>query len=797
VRTEISEKYIPGAYKREALRGYLQFLQFMNSGITVDKTRGRKIAADKLALRWVKQDVISRDTYDRYIKALLDFFDFERISEFTDEQITYQIDRLRMTILNKSERKAIQYFRKTLLAEFEAVYQRLGFPENDDAFYTRKIPYGAAKFLAHYSETNGGYEGLEDEEVLKHRYDYTFNMKLFLRLMNEIAEKKKITVIADNNIFLLLFLYEISGKFNIKDKLDCTIFMKRNPLHFDPVPEDICIEQYKALDIKIKFCQAENAGYDFRDRELLNHITENNTLLVAMGENTIMTLDGVDTEYWGITPIETDKFCKYLGVMPSFDPRETRIFIKKIRSHWHYPFKKRFTGMERSTFNLNSGVNDDKNKFMNMNSSTYSPEKFPEFLITEENWEKIVLERERLLAEKIKEFGLTYHNFRLKHKDGKNIRFDVVNIGKNQSVTPFLAQDYDKTLINVRAFKPLNCDENKKAVFINFLYFATQKLVNLYNADRPVQEHLHFNNFYIDMIYNTARNITTFPLYNKGFTGLKNGQFVFGNERLGAGKLKINDFEFAWSESLINTKSIEYRPVLFTPEFFQEHAEAFDDLIKDRINAVIVNDKLVAVRKGVVKMSAFGVVLSIPKAFENEIRKKMHLTDEPNGYYRIEPETRVIIDLDQNKGYRWKYGGGTLLVKEGENLMKNALTAKEAFMNEGWYNPLSMQTQETQVQDWVRGPRSVIGEDMDGNIFMGVFSGRTTESVGARFDEIVDIIEKKFCKIKNLLNLDGGASSCLGLIYKKEFFELSLPCATNFTCTGMVRPVNSFLTADL
>jgi exopolysaccharide biosynthesis protein len=104
-----------------------------------------------------------------------------------------------------------------------------------------------------------------------------------------------------------------------------------------------------------------------------------------------------------------------------------------------------------------------------------------------------------------------------------------------------------------------------------------------------------------------------------------------------------------------------------------------------------------------------------------------------------------------------------------------------------------MQTQETQVQNWVRGPRSVIGVDQENNPFIAVFSGRTIESAGARFDEMNTILKATIPGIKDAINMDGGASACLGMIYKGEFFELSLPCCTTYTTTGMARPLNSFL----
>ena len=134
-----------------------------------------------------------------------------------------------------------------------------------------------------------------------------------------------------------------------------------------------------------------------------------------------------------------------------------------------------------------------------------------------------------------------------------------------------------------------------------------------------------------------------------------------------------------------------------------------------------------------------------------------------------------------------------MLVQNGENLVKDKNEAFKSFLEEGWFHPLSMQTQETQVQEWVRGPRTVIGIDKSNGFFTAVFSGRTKESRGTRFDEVVAILSKEIGELKNVMNLDGGASSCLALIYKNELFEISYPCTSDYTSSGMVRPVNSGL----
>ena len=129
-------------------------------------------------------------------------------------------------------------------------------------------------------------------------------------------------------------------------------------------------------------------------------------------------------------------------------------------------------------------------------------------------------------------------------------------------------------------------------------------------------------------------------------------------------------------------------------------------------------------------------------------------------------------------------------MKGGENLMIDERKAKVSFTVEGWYHPLSMQTQETQVQKWVRGPGTVIGLTKNDEFFVMVFDGRSRENAGTRFDEVVIILEKEFGSLKWVMNLDGGSSPCLGLIYNGKFFEHSTPSVSKYTSKGLVRPVN-------
>jgi len=449
-----------------------------------------------------------------------------------------------------------------------------------------------------------------------------------------------------------------------------------------------------------------------------------------------------------------------------------------------------------------------------MYSPTYDSLDFPEFKIQENAWVEIMGERQNNLLNviqqkyggRVKPIHKIYHQ-----PDGELIRFDGILFDDSYSlkdkitmrVVPILAQNEDKELIDMREIAK-RVPSEKPLFLVNFLYFATRKLLGIHDSKRPEEEKIGKANFFIDGLYDAAANQTTFPLYNKAYVAVsKEGLLTFGAQSLKSGTIEINDFEISWDTEAVNSEK-EREFIIYTPQLSER---AIEDTCKDfhqyqkqvgerRINLLVVNDRLICAKKGSLNLSPFGVVLSFDNKFEEKLVKEIGLKKAESGYYEPPKTVLLSLSLPENEKYRWKYNGANLLFKNGIDLMSDETVARNEFLREGWYDPLSMQTQETQVQQWVRGPRAVIGVDTRNNPFMGVFSGRTKESVGARFDELTTILKDNIPGIKDAINLDGGASSCLGMIYKQEFFELSLPCCTAFTTTGMARPVNSLLLVE-
>ena len=788
------EGYIPGAYTRKALTGYLQFHQwgfYTTTGdvtISADRTRGARLFSDSIAAEWKEKGVWNRQQYHEYMKAFEEFFDFERLKDQTDEQILYSVEQLRQGYLTYAAFDKAVKWRQSRFLSLDKLSHTL--EANEDCYFNRKLIAGDQAYCV-----NG--------EVLE-------------EIHKEISHQNRLVVFADNHQDLHTLLGML-GPFSKEQEI--IVFVKNNSLMSELSCRDFNLKGLWPFDatLRIEMCSSSCAGFDLRDKSLcekLDPYLKTNTPVLVIGETAVLTFEGASFKYTAILPLRTDKACKYAGLLPSFQEKKVRVLLKKVDPNWDYPFEKQFSGVERSTFNLISDVEHDKNYYMNMYSSTYDSENFPEFKIQENSWDEIMKERKRNLlnviqhqyGERVKAIHKVYQQ-----PGGELIRFEGILFNDSKrpkrkhaiKVEPVLAQNENKELIDIREFAK-GVPSEKPVFLVNFLYFATQKLMGIHDSNRYEKEKVEKANFFIDGLYDATANRTTFPLYNKAFVGeSKEGLLTFGTQVLKSGTIKINEFETSWDEEAVKSETTRDF-IIYTPHLSKQDignvGENFHQYHKQvgerRINLLVVNDRLICARKGSLNLSPFGVVLSFQDKFEEKLVKEIGLKKAENGYYKLPEHISISLRMPENDSYRWKYNGANLLFKNGINLMADEATAREEFLCEGWYDPFSMQTQETQVQQWVRGPRAVIGVDKENNPFLGVVSGRTKVSVGARFDELTTILKDNIPAIKDAINLDGGASSCLGMIYKHEFFELSLPCCTAFTTTGMARPVNSLLLVE-
>ncbi len=699
-------------------------------------------------------------------------------------QILYQVDELRKGFLSyQTYEKAMQWRAKRYLRPMRFT-DSLG--NTDDAYFDRKLEAGGQTVVFHDDSLQAIRRVVEPHERWVVFADNHRDLRVCLHLLGPLNQGKEIVLFVKNNPLI----GELSWTdFNLKG-----------------------VWPYEAR-VRIEMCSAANAGFDLRDPSLQEKLTpylSADTPILVAGEGAVLTFEGAAFEYGVFLPLLTDQSCKYAGLLPSFQPNTARMLIKKVNPVWKHPFEKGFSGVERSTFTLISNVEHDRAAYMNLYSPTYNPEAFGEFQIRSHQWDDIVTEREQNLFNLIRRhYGEQVRCIRkiVPQADGAPIRFDGVIFnsstepaGSFDQIEPVLAQTLGRELINIHEWVK-SIPSEKPAFLVNFLYFATQKLLGLHDRHRPRQERIHTGNFWIDALYDEPTNKATFPLYNKAYIALTHqGRLAFGNQSLTSGTLRLNDFEYAWDEQAVNSLEerdfIVYTPHLSGQDINHYHGDVHGyqkEVGRGRINLLLVNDRLIAVRNGAMNLSPFGVICSFSTAFENQLIKEIGLKKGQEGYFQLPSTVRFHLDLPENRPYRWKYNGANRLFQDGMDLMAIESTANEQLTAEGWYDPLSMQTQETQVQQWVRGPRAVVGVDKQDRPFVGVFSGRTKESAGARFDEATAILKDCIPTVKDAINLDGGASACLGLIYKGEFFECSLPSCTQYTTTGMARPVNSLL----
>ncbi len=349
--------------------------------------------------------------------------------------------------------------------------------------------------------------------------------------------------------------------------------------------------------------------------------------------------------------------------------------------------------------------------------------------------------------------------------------------------------------------------EKGTAVVSNFLFFLTESLANLYNtlrAERPMEQ-AEITAGHIDyMLYERdGKRIETFPLFRKTCVAMKeNGEFLFFNFRLGGGRVTLGDQTVTWTKEDVDPAEATapvcvYTPYLSVPDGDADRATYTKAVGKDRVNIVILQDKITCLRKGDVLLPGIGVVLSLEAHLGEELLEKLSLSALQGGYYDVKDlEFSVRLDAPDEvepaewERVRWSYGGGLSLILDGKGLCDTE-DLDGWFRQEGWMSPLSRQTQESSLHTLVKHPRTAIGTTQDGDLVILVFSGRTWRSTGADYREMITIARRLFPDVKSLMNVDGGGSAMLGMTQDGKFMELSCPSTSIGSIVGMVRPINT------
>lgn len=331
----------------------------------------------------------------------------------------------------------------------------------------------------------------------------------------------------------------------------------------------------------------------------------------------------------------------------------------------------------------------------------------------------------------------------------------------------------------------------KTALISNFLFFATEKMLSLYNKirkDRPCEQY-HLDGWHLDHM---KEEFETFPLYNKAMIGLTNDdEIIFKHHTLEGGSIEVNGQNITWSKAQVNTND-EQSFKIYTPYYYgHDTVEYFEDhcfVGHDRINMIIVNREIVTVRKGEVILPNIGVVLSFDEIYFNACFSEM--TFDENGYNHT--FKTYDLSLDTTVNLKWAYSGGMFLVND-YNCLDTKDTILDSFRCEGWLSNLSKQTQDSPTFQLDRHPRSGIGLTGEGKFFIMTISGRSINSVGANYFDMIHVAKETFGEVAYLMNVDGGASSVLAAVTDSEVIALNDITYTNDSCAGTLRPLNSMI----
>lgn len=359
-------------------------------------------------------------------------------------------------------------------------------------------------------------------------------------------------------------------------------------------------------------------------------------------------------------------------------------------------------------------------------------------------------------------------------------------------------------------------EDKKLRLYSNFLFFLTPVLARLYNGlrnDRP-REQIDFEKQHLDymLVRTKGERKETFPLFKKACVAMKaDGTFLFFNFRLAGGRAQVGKTALDWSGQDVDPREAQGRSVcVFTPyrsggDLQRDTNDYILPVGEDRINLVIIQDRIICLRKGAVLLPSMGVVLSLDARTGSRLLKEIGLKLDDGGYAR-DPMPTFTLELDPPEGIQpeewaqveWAYGGGLSLMLDGRGICdEDGPGMLQYLQEEGWLSPLSRQTQESALHLPSRHPRTAIGVTEAGALVILVYSGRTKRSGGADYGQMIALARKLYPDIRQLMNVDGGGSAMLGMSIGSDFMELSYPSTSLDSCAGMARPINTALCIEM
>lgn len=795
--------YTRGSYNRETFKDYNLKYQLEYQELTIDVTTDNRLIKDHFMKELLDDGILSSDQYKEYICKLDEYVgDMQQFINCTNEEVCQGIHAQRLEVLTEKQLATMDNQRCKTITDADSQETKEQQLVIDD-----------------YQQ----YEELVTscDAVLILPGSYTNAMTLKESLQTYLHRGKKIFILIKDNTRIPHMTFK-----------DINNLLSVNP-------------KYKGEQITTIKESSSLYGYDFscveHNEELQAYITENNVFIHGLGEWTLM--DTKDLNIPSIVDLQVNNF--YTRVLTNIPyGKSGRVYVPA-----HYSMMKYNPIIEVSTLNyfqlselykaygqtvytktadelrsLYPGFFINQYSTMPKGDSPFQSIMSPDPSLSDYN---IYYKKRRKNIEDYLSSGHENIQYFSKYFELNNFS-EVPLIAQSQKEENNLLVDgvvmqsiSESKVVLSEASIPQAPDmtlqgkiKDKGLYFIsNFLFFLTPKIASHYNQlreGRPKEQidlttgHLDFRHCMME-----GERVQTFPLYGKpSIYQKKDGTMGFSNFTLGAGELKVNDTTFAWTEDQVDTPRLEEDIIVYTPNGVEgrptHHLNYVVSVGDGRVNLVIINNKVIALREGNVLLPHLGVVVSLSKKIALPWLESLSLSKDNNGYYTVD-DLRLSIDLKAPKGWnqgewndiQWSFGGGLSLIRDNVSIFENEELAAKILEEEGWLNPLSMQTQESTIHELVRHPRTCLGLTGNNEFFILVFSGRTKISRGANYIECSKVAKKIFGDIKYMMNVDGGASSLLALVLDGEFMELSYPAASNNTCTGMARQLNSMLVIEV
>jgi len=395
---------------------------------------------------------------------------------------------------------------------------------------------------------------------------------------------------------------------------------------------------------------------------------------------------------------------------------------------------------------------------------------------------------------------------------------DIITVNTPASADVICIEDYQGR--SLRQYLHDNHLDIPRRVLSNLLFFVTPVLVlqyNNYRADRP-REQISPGNIHLDYRLQNGgdERIETFPLFGKAcISHDSSGNFHFFSRKLEAGSIEMGGLVLSWGKADVNTQS-PGGIALFTPAFAGLNEsipvkEYRKEVGHGRFNMIFIGQSLTCARLGEVILPSVGTVLSLEAGNGQRLATALKMAPAENGYYGLPAKGGAFsLNLAPPEGFtpaqwgsmRWAYGGGLSLIQDGLCVCDDDTIFGQSLGREGWLSALSIQAQESGVHAPMRHPRTAIGQTEDGKLVIMVISGRLKSSQGAAPKEIADLGRKYIPNLKNLVNVDGGASSFLAATGGVNSFGggaftvLSETCASNETTAGEARAVTTMLAVE-